>query len=741
MDNQDYESNEVIPSQTSQGDVTFESKKGDINAQGKTDPTVVDFLLNRNKIIILVAALFVGVLAVFSILLEGTDVTSYVYHKNGKELLAKKVTVHYRKFGEKTETTTQMDLEDYVSKAVYAYSQDIKKIEEKNQNRHDYHLYWALAIALRNEALTNNYNVTYHNDKDIFANYEKDVQIDYALDLAKNLVIVNLNDELISTHVSNYCWSKLYETETEFGPVHVLFHNDLYIPDIFSNEYVTNRVYNECVCNKSSGIIESSEPFNDEDPQCWFYFEEEISTETKNEDGTTDTDTETIYKKEYLHQEEQTGFNLSAAYYYWHDLKYNFLQILTIFYGNDIQIRTLHDKNNIEDETTLASNNGNQSSYCNTSSSTANFETFLKQWEGGNCFCDDAKTIYKTIGDKGGGGCSNRQGTPTIGPGSTHYEFEETEVAQYIKEQGWDSYFIPTSKGYTIDFGTCIPVDVIENINRFSWEHLYLREINKSATKYGVTFTQYQIDALKTLLWHTGYPSADKVVKAYAEGSYEGLWNVIKSLKVSGSGVQKRRKGEFALFVTGDYTDQGKFYDHRDVKDYDNYNSEGVMERQAQCANGGKDGFALPFPSGTKFSCTSPYGTRIHPITGIRHVHSGLDLAAAAGTDILASKGGTVSEVGFNHSSMGNYVRINHEDGTQATYMHMLNNSIVVSKGQSINQGDKIGGVGQTGSATGNHLHFTLKDASGKIVDPYDYLDLSMLSDTSSCHLGGESST
>ena len=740
MDNQDYESNENMPSQTSQGDVTFESKKGDIQGKGKTDKKGLDILLKR-KSILLIAAVIMGLFLLLfgSFLMEGSDVHNYLYYKNGKDLLSKKVTVHYRKFGEEEETTTQMDLEEYVSKAVYAYSKDIRKIEEKNENRHDYHLYWALAIALRNEALTNNFTVTYHDDKDLFANYEKDEQIDYALDLAKNLVIVNLKDELISTHVSNYCWSKIHETE----PVHVLFHNDLFIPNDFSNDYITNRVYNECECNKSSGIIESSEPFDDEDPQCWIYFEEEITTETENDDGTTDTDTEIIYKKEYLHQEEQTGFNLSAAYYYWHEPKYNynFLQMLTVFYGNDININTLEDKNNLEDEKTLAYEKGNQSSFCNTSSSTANFETFLNQWEGNEGLCNNDTGYYaKKLKDSA---------DYTVGYGVTEYDIRQDYMKTFIDEHNWGSYFRVTSKGlYDLNPGDCVPIEVIDSIREYALEQKYNAAVLAANEKYHANLTQYQIDALTDLNYNRG-TGVDEAVKAYTEGGYEALWNVIKtnlgkssqtdaSIKLA---MQKRRKGEFALFVTGDYTDQGKFYDHRDAKDYDNYNSEGVMEKQAQCANGGKDGFALPFTTGTNFSCTSPYGNRIHPITGVFHSHSGLDLGAASGTDILASKAGEVAEVGFGHASMGNYVKIKHDDGMQTVYMHMLNNSIVVTKGQKVSQGEKIGEVGMTGSATGPHLHITIKDVSGNTVDPYDYLDLSMLSDTSRCHLGGESSS
>ena len=728
MDNQDYEEIDNSTTEPSSKDITLESFKGDINASGRASKKALEILLKKKILIIGIVLVVLFFLILISVVMEGSDVHDYTYYKNGKELLSRKVTIHYRKFGEEEETTTQMDLEEYITKAEYAYSQGIKSIEAENEARFDYHVYWALAIALRNEALTNNYSVTYHDDKDLFASYETDQEIEKGLDKAKNLVIVNINDELISTHASSFCWSKIHEEE----PVHVLFHNNLFIPNSFSNEYVKNRVYNECVCNKSSGIIESSEPFDDEDPQCWIYFEEEIEHETQNEDGTTSTDTEIIYKKEYLHQEEEQGFNLYGAYYYWHDLGLNFLQILTTYYGEDIYIKTLNDKNNTDEGTTLAYESGSQSSYCNTSSSNANFETFLNGWEGHEGLCSNNTGYYaKKLKDNA---------RFTIGYGVTEHVVNTTYSKELIDQNGWGNYFRVNNKGqYDLEPGDCVPIEVIDALKSNSVEKDYAASVDVAALKYGLTLTQFQKDAITSLNYNCGSEWASKVLAAYSTGGLEGLWNEWKTCRKSNGsvleGLMKRRKAEFALFVTGDYTDQGKFYDHRDASDYDNYNSEGVMERQAQCASVGKDGFALPLPSNSEFHCTSPFGTRVHPITGIVHDHSGLDLGVASGTDIYASKAGTVFEVGFNHSSMGNYVKIRHEDGTKTVYMHMLNNSIIVSKDQEVSQGEKIGEVGMTGSATGPHLHFTIYDSSNHLVDPYDYLDLSILSDTSKCHL------
>ena len=162
------------------------------------------------------------------------------------------------------------------------------------------------------------------------------------------------------------------------------------------------------------------------------------------------------------------------------------------------------------------------------------------------------------------------------------------------------------------------------------------------------------------------------------------------------------------------------------------------MAREAICSTS-VSGFSLPLPTTSGFSCSSPFGYRIHPIEGKGEDHSGLDLAVAGGTDVLAAKDGVVVarliSVTGSTPSTGNMVRIRHDDGTMTDYYHMQYHSITVSVGERVTAGQVIGKVGATGAATGNYLHFTIYDANGNLVDPYNYLDLSMLSDTSLCHM------
>ncbi len=93
------------------------------------------------------------------------------------------------------------------------------------------------------------------------------------------------------------------------------------------------------------------------------------------------------------------------------------------------------------------------------------------------------------------------------------------------------------------------------------------------------------------------------------------------------------------------------------------------------------------------------------------HGWNGVDIAAPKGTPIYAAAAGTVivSRVGGWNGGYGNYVVIDHGDGTQTLYGHLTTDN--VSVGQSVAQGQQIGTVGNTGKATGYHLHFEVRGA------------------------------
>ncbi len=123
------------------------------------------------------------------------------------------------------------------------------------------------------------------------------------------------------------------------------------------------------------------------------------------------------------------------------------------------------------------------------------------------------------------------------------------------------------------------------------------------------------------------------------------------------------------------------------------------------------------YPTSGRLS--SGFGYRPDPFTGKRRFHNGIDLANASGTRILATMAGRVADIGDRPSGYGKYVIIKHSNGYQSLYGHM--DKVVVREGQYVNQGGKIGEMGNTGRSTGPHLHFSVYKNNAP-VNPLNYL-------------------
>lgn len=133
------------------------------------------------------------------------------------------------------------------------------------------------------------------------------------------------------------------------------------------------------------------------------------------------------------------------------------------------------------------------------------------------------------------------------------------------------------------------------------------------------------------------------------------------------------------------------------------------------------DVLSWPVETGDTVQLSSLFTGRVHPITGERKEHGGIDLPQAGGTPVLAAADGTVLEAAFDTSD-GNYVLLRHGDMT-TKYAHLR--EYTVEPGETVSTGDQIGLVGRTGMATGDHLHFEVA-LDGTRVDPLDYLDESV---------------
>ncbi|ANS76064.1 hypothetical protein AWM70_16970 [Paenibacillus yonginensis] len=115
---------------------------------------------------------------------------------------------------------------------------------------------------------------------------------------------------------------------------------------------------------------------------------------------------------------------------------------------------------------------------------------------------------------------------------------------------------------------------------------------------------------------------------------------------------------------------------------------------------------------------SSPFGYRIHPITGVKKLHAGVDFAVPIGTDVHAAEGGVVVLAEW-YSGYGNAVIVDHGNNTWTIYGHL--SKFKVEKGDTVKRGEVIAESGNTGQSTGPHLHFEVR-VNGEPTDPMPFL-------------------
>lgn len=195
-----------------------------------------------------------------------------------------------------------------------------------------------------------------------------------------------------------------------------------------------------------------------------------------------------------------------------------------------------------------------------------------------------------------------------------------------------------------------------------------------------------------------------KLIKEGISGNpnyYSGVW------KSNAKTYQEATK-----FLTGKYATDTSYNQKLNglIETYDLVQ----YDKEMQGAPVSMTGYQVPVDN---YTISSPFGNRGSEF------HRGLDMAAAQGEPIHASKAGTVIKAEF-HSSWGNYVVIAHADGMTTLYAHQA--EYVVKAGEPVEQGQVIGYVGSTGNSTGAHLHVEVcQDSSlsqGMLLDPHHVL-------------------
>lgn len=132
--------------------------------------------------------------------------------------------------------------------------------------------------------------------------------------------------------------------------------------------------------------------------------------------------------------------------------------------------------------------------------------------------------------------------------------------------------------------------------------------------------------------------------------------------------------------------------------------------------NGQTGSISLARPVSGRLS--SLFGSRTHPSTRKIRFHAGIDISAPRGTPVNSSMSGKVTYAGWRRG-YGLVVVIDHGKGVETVYAHC--SKLAVKVGQQVNTGQRIGYVGNTGVATGSHLHFEVR-RDGNVRNPLRYM-------------------
>ena len=257
----------------------------------------------------------------------------------------------------------------------------------------------------------------------------------------------------------------------------------------------------------------------------------------------------------------------------------------------------------------------------------------------------------------------------------------------------------------------------------------YGKKILSTVKSFGCT-KQHQFDALLSLAYNSGVGSVtgdNTLTRALSNGitdeaTIRPIWEKFKitSNGIELEGLKALRREQCNMFFGKEFeirpisliNSSGNISGVMTENNGDGWLPTGYGEHEEGDLNGYKsfnndfgNDWLCPVKGGT---VTSKYGWRIHPITGDKKFHHGTDIGISTGTPTVASKTGTVTDMGYS-DSMGYYVYLDTES-YRIKYMHL--SKIDVNKGQEVKRGVKIGEIGSTGNSTGSHSHWEIRRLS-----------------------------
>lgn len=180
---------------------------------------------------------------------------------------------------------------------------------------------------------------------------------------------------------------------------------------------------------------------------------------------------------------------------------------------------------------------------------------------------------------------------------------------------------------------------------------------------------------------------------------------------------ENKAKVKKLIKLQGELSSQIKLTE-KEISELESRGQEINNDIVSSSGGGSYNGSKMAWPVIGYTTLSSKFGYRIHPISGEKKLHTGIDIPAPAGTPVVAANSGTVIISRYDNS-YGNMVAIDHGGGIVSFYAH--NTERLVKVGDKVSKGQKISTVGTTGYSTGNHLHFEVKK-NGTFVDPMNYL-------------------
>ena len=257
----------------------------------------------------------------------------------------------------------------------------------------------------------------------------------------------------------------------------------------------------------------------------------------------------------------------------------------------------------------------------------------------------------------------------------------------------------------------------------------YGSKILSAVKGFGCT-EQHQFDALLSLAYNSGVGSVtgdNSLTRALSQGITDEarirpIWEKFKitSNGIELNGLKALRKEQCNMFFGKEFeirpisliNSSGNISGIMTENNGDGWLPTGYGEHEEGDLNGYKsfnndfgNDWLCPVKGGT---VTSKYGWRTHPITGVRTFHHGTDIGLATGSPTVATKSGTITDLGYS-DSMGYYIYLDSGD-YRTKYMHL--SKIDVNKGKTVKRGDKIGEIGSTGNSTGPHCHWEIRRLS-----------------------------